>query len=54
MNGAEYNAGKSNLRWKLMVAWLWLRHPAWMLKTRARAGEPIIVPPHTFGGEVSR
>ncbi|HUY52118.1 MAG TPA: hypothetical protein VMV92_41520 [Streptosporangiaceae bacterium] len=53
MNGAEYYGnGKSNLRWKLTLAGLWIRHPYWMLVIRREFQVPLIVPPHTFGGEV--
>lgn len=55
MNGAEYHGnGTSNLRWKLTVAWLWIRHPYWMVVTRRTLRMPVIVAPHTFGGEVPR
>ena len=50
-NGAEYNAGRSNLRWKLMVAALWMRHPVWSWRTwtHSAKGEAwVIVPPHIF------
>ena len=51
-NGATYEAGRSNLRWKVMVLGLWLRHPVWTWRTKAHSakGEAwMIVPPHIFG-----
>lgn len=39
--------------WPLIVAWLWLTKPRWMLRHRKRAAEyrehGVPVPPHTFG-----
>jgi hypothetical protein len=47
---AEYHGnGKSNLRWKLAMLRLWLRHPLWCWRRR-KPPEFIRVPPHTFGG----
>jgi hypothetical protein len=49
VNGAEYRAGKSNRRWKLMVFGLWLRHPVWTWKMYRDTPSMVFVPGHTFG-----
>jgi len=51
VNGAEFGPGWSNWRWKATVAWLWLSSPRFMFRLRRRRGRPVVVPPHTFGGE---
>jgi hypothetical protein len=47
-----YSNGKSDLRWKLAMTWLHLRHPlwCWRLRRECRAAA-VSVPPHTFGGQ---
>lgn len=45
----EYDGdGRSTLGWKLMVAWLWLTKPRWMLTWHRKRHDLIQVPAHTF------